>query len=176
MKRVVTKIGHIFCAEIDGEYKCFLQFVAVDETQLNSTVIRVFKTHYPMDYKPNLDEIVKDDVDFYAHVMLNNGVREGIWYRVGKHQDLGDTENIMFRQYNDSEDYYDEHGIPQIRKTSAWWIWKINQDFIDIGAELPNEYRSLPEGSVFPYTYIIRKIKTGHFNPLGSGSYKIMGD
>ena len=129
-----------------------------------------------MDYKPNLDEIVKDDVDFYAHVMLNNGVREGIWYRVGKHQDLGDTENIMFRQHNETEVYFDEHGIPQIRDTSTWWIWKVNQDFIDIGAELPNEYRSLPEGSVFPYTSIIRKIKTGHFHPLESLSYKIMGD
>ena len=55
MKRVVTKIGHIFCIEIDGEYKLFFQYVANDYSYLNSSVIRVFKNKYPMDYKPNMD-------------------------------------------------------------------------------------------------------------------------
>lgn len=28
VKRIVTKIGNIFCAEIDGEYKCYFQYIA----------------------------------------------------------------------------------------------------------------------------------------------------
>ena len=41
-KRIVTKIGYVFCVEIDNKYKCFFQYVANDMTQLNSSVIRVF--------------------------------------------------------------------------------------------------------------------------------------
>ena len=69
-KRIVTKIGDVFCVEVDNEYKCFFQYVANDMTVLNSSVIRVFKEHYPIDYKPNLDEIVRGNVHFYAHTIL----------------------------------------------------------------------------------------------------------
>ena len=69
-KRIVTKIGDVFCAEIDGEFKAYFQYVANDLTQLNSSVIRVFKKRYPMDYVPVIEEIVKDEVLFYAHTVL----------------------------------------------------------------------------------------------------------
>ena len=55
-KRIVTKIGNVFCAEIDGKYKCFFQYIMNDLVQLNSSVIRVFKRRYPMDYKPDMEE------------------------------------------------------------------------------------------------------------------------
>ena len=45
-KRIVTKIGDVFCAEIEGQCKRFFQYFAIDSTQLNSSVIRVFKQHY----------------------------------------------------------------------------------------------------------------------------------
>lgn len=38
-KRIVTKIGDVFCIEIDGKYKCFFQYIANDLEQLNSSVI-----------------------------------------------------------------------------------------------------------------------------------------
>ena len=31
-KRIVTKIGDVFCAEIDGQYKRFFQYFAIDST------------------------------------------------------------------------------------------------------------------------------------------------
>ena len=155
MKRVVTKIGHIFCVEIDGVYKCFFQFIAVDETELNSTVIRVFKTHYPMDYKPNLDEIVKDNIDFYAHVLLNDGVRNGSWYRVGKHSNLENIDNIMFKDY--------EYITSTERADGIWFVWIINGETMNLGRLLPEMYKDIPDGGIFPDTFIIRKIKTGHY-------------
>lgn len=166
MKRVVTKIGHIFCIEIDGEYKLFFQYVANDYSYLNSSVIRVFKNKYPMDYKPNMDEIVKDEVWFSVHVMLNNGVREGIWYRVGKHADLGDVENIMFYGLSEYRVYTNEKGYPSLEHDHTWYIWKINQEFKYLGPTLPDEYKHLTEGSVFPAQWVIGKIKTGKFAPL----------
>ena len=57
-KRIITKIGDIFCVEVDNEYKCYFQYVANDMTVLNSSVIRVFSKHYPMDYVPVFDATV----------------------------------------------------------------------------------------------------------------------
>ena len=35
--------------EIDNKFKAYFQYITTDMIQLNSTVIRVFKKHYPMD-------------------------------------------------------------------------------------------------------------------------------
>ena len=101
-KRIVTKIGDVFCAEIDGQYKRFFQYFAIDSTQLNSSVIRVFKRHYPMDYVPVISDIVVGSVEFYAHTMLKGGITANAWYKIGKSSVLVDLQNIIFRV---SEDY-----------------------------------------------------------------------
>ena len=41
-KRVMTRIGDIFCIELK-EYKVYFQYIAVDTSQLNSITIRVFE-------------------------------------------------------------------------------------------------------------------------------------
>ena len=51
--RIVTKIGNVFCMDVDNQYKRFFQYIADDMTMLNTRVIRVFKRKYPMDYIPN---------------------------------------------------------------------------------------------------------------------------
>ena len=78
-KRIVTKMGDIFCVEIDNGYKRFFQYIINDIEALNSSVIRVFKTHYPMDYRPIIEEIVMDEVEFYAHTVLRAGIVYGAW-------------------------------------------------------------------------------------------------
>ena len=154
-KRIVTKIGYVFCVEIDNEYKVFFQYVANDLSQLNSSVIRVFKKHYPMDYVPDMDEIVKDQVDFYAHTVLRFGIVESAWYKVGKHSDLGDVENIGFR-------WFSEGHIDKMTKSYRWYVWKINQEYQDVG-EMTKKYRHFDIGVVIPYFYIVGKIKTGKY-------------
>ena len=69
-KGVVIKIGNIFCTKIEDRYKVYLQYVCNDLSQLNSFVIRVFKTRYPIDSDVDLEEVVRGDVHFYSHVML----------------------------------------------------------------------------------------------------------
>ena len=94
-KRTIARIGNIFCVEIDHIYKCYFQFVAYDRTQLMGQVIRVFKTHYPMDYVPNLQEVVRDEVFFYSHTLVGIGLKRNAWYKVGNIPDRGDVENIF---------------------------------------------------------------------------------
>ena len=119
-KRIITKIGDIFCVEVDNDYKCYFQYVANDMTVLNSSVIRVFAKHYSIDYIPVFDEIVNDDIYFYAHTILRFGILYKAWYKVGKHPDIGNPNDITFRMYNDIGDW-------SRSKSYNWVIWKINQ-------------------------------------------------
>lgn len=155
-KRIVTRIGNVFCVEIDEKEKCFFQYVANDMTMLNSSVIRVFKRRYPMEYKPNIDEIVNDEVLFYAHTILRAGIMYNAWYKVGTSKCLGDTENIMFRFFWDFGS-----GRP-MTKSYDWHIWKINTPFVKIG-EMRKEYLHCEIGCVLAYDDIVARIKTGRY-------------
>jgi hypothetical protein len=72
MKRLILKIGDIFEVKTSGNQKKFFQYIANDITMLNSSVIRAFKKIYPDNASLNLEEVINDDVDFYAHVFLRN--------------------------------------------------------------------------------------------------------
>ena len=154
-KRIVTRKGDIFCVEIDNKFKAYFQYITTDMTQLNSTVIRVFKKHYPMDYVPDFDEIVRDDVHFSAHTILRPGLNEGAWYKVGSNKEVGDVDNIMFSLFQDVN-------FADKKKSYSWYIWRINQRTEYIG-EMKEEYKKYDRGWVYSYINIVEKIRTGHF-------------
>ena len=151
-KRIVTKIGDIFSVTLDNGNLRFFQYIANDSSNLNSSVIRVFKREYPVEYKFIPDEVVNDEVDFYAHTVLKFGIVDGAWQKVGKCQNVGDTENILFRMYlKDAANYVDR----------IWYAWYINKERFTIG-KLSEEYREKSDiGLVLPYTDIVSRIKVG---------------
>ena len=153
-KRIVTKIGDVFCAEIEGQCKRFFQYFAIDSTQLNSSVIRVFKEHYPMDYIPDISEIITGEVEFYAHTVLRMGIADGIWYKVGKSLELGDYRDVFFRIDGD---------IDRVERSEKWYVWKIGEPFIYVG-KLPEKYYEADDGSVMPYENLIARFKTGKYS------------
>lgn len=155
-KRIVTKIGNIFCIEIDNQYKRYFQYVANDMEQLNSSVIRMFKRQYPMDYVSKMDEIINDEIDFYTHLILRSGIAENVWYKVGTSQELGDTEHIMFRTFGLIS------GSIKDKKSDNWYVWRINCESFRIGV-LTDEYREAYVGPVFSYIHLLKKIRTGMF-------------
>ena len=171
-KRIVTKIGHVFCIEIDNQYKCYFQYICNDMSQLNSSVIRVFKKRYPMDYVPVIEDIVTDEVSFYAHTVLKFGIADGAWYRVGKSMDFSesDFDNVLFVTSHDSRiiRVNGKLGIEWVNRMENWWIWKISCDSVNIGV-LPIEYtHTTYPGAVFQYPSIIKRIKEGmiHYDGL----------
>jgi len=146
-EKLIIRKGDIFCVEVENEYKCFFQYIERDRTQLGSFVIRVFKTRYPITYEPIIEEIVKDDVSFYAHTLvLRLGALEKVWTKVGTSKDLGDTENIYFRLYADE-----------------WYFWIINGEFQKVN-EMTNRISDFDLGWAFSSKEIIKKIKTGHYS------------
>jgi hypothetical protein len=148
-KKSIARIGNVFCIEIDNCYKCFFQFIAYDRSQLNGQVIRVFKKRYPLDYLPNLDEIVQDDVSFYSHTIIRFGLDNNVWYKVGNNPNKGDVDNIYFKL-----DGWEGKG--------RWQRWKINGD-VEYSDTLPEDSVKYNYGFIFPYKDIAAKIKTGHY-------------
>lgn len=83
-KRIVTKIGNVFCVQISPQEKKYFQYIANDMLHLNSSVIRVFERTYPTDQEPKLTDVVQGEVEFYAHTVLSWGIRLEKWTKVGK--------------------------------------------------------------------------------------------
>ena len=165
-KRIVTKIGNVFCVELGNGTKGYFQYIAKDLTQLNSSVIRVFRTHYPIDADVKINDIVKDEIDFYAHAILRSGIADEKWYKVGKSLDFDPDEvnNVIF---GSAEDIICEPGslIPQfVDPLSNWYIWRINHEFVPVGS-LPGELVDKVEpGSVFQYPHIIDRMERGYYS------------
>ena len=158
-KRIITKVGDVFCVKIDDEHKRYFQYIISDLTCLNSDVIRVFKKVYSIDEEPELSEIVKGEVDFYSHCMTSAGIKRELWKKVGNIKEVGEIEHIVFKCKMDytREDIEDD-----------WRIWRINQDIIRVGVLNDELKKSSFLGSVFTPENIINKLKTGGY--LGNTS------
>lgn len=165
-KRIVTKIGDVFCVELVNGTKGYFQYIAKDLTQLNSSVIRVFRTHYPIDADVKINDIVKDEIDFYAHAILRSGIADEKWYKVGKSLDFDPDEvnNVIF---GTASNVIGVPGslIPQfVDPLSNWYIWRINYESLPVGP-LPKKYVNIIEiGSVFQYPAIIDRMERGYYS------------
>ncbi len=154
-KRIITKIGDIFSVTMDNGNMRFFQYIAKDMSCLSSPVIRVFKREYPAEYKLDTDEVVADEIDFYAHTILRWGLEEGYWIKVGKNQDIGEVDNILFRMY---------HSNAIDHKNRLWYAYYINKERFDIG-QLSDFYRDKSDiGLIIPAEAIVNRIKTGVYS------------
>ncbi len=172
-KRIITKIGDVFCAVIDDEFKCYFQYIANDLTQLNSSVIRVLKTHYPLDVEPKIQEIIDDEVDFYAHTILRRGIEDGAWYKIGKDRDLSsiDFKEIIFAD-TESEDAEMINGdivVKELNPLENWRIWEIGGNMKYVGEPpVREECKVEIVSGVLPYRIIIDRIKYGYWRILNN--------
>ncbi len=172
-KRIVTKIGDIFCVEFKDGTKGYLQYIAKDYTQLNSTVIRAFKTHYPIEMEVSIEEIIKDEVAFYAHTVLRPGIDKNLWYKVGKSHETGEEElrKVIFCQAQEFRVIY--LNTIDVDPMKNWFIWHINEEMDNIGI-LPEHLHNIVElGSIWPYSQIIVRMKYGYFTNT-SFTYQII--
>ena len=154
-KKVCIRIGDIFCAEIGNSYKKYFQYVAIDETQLYSRVIRVFKKRYELNAKFKSEDIVNDEVEFYAHTFIRDGIKEDLWYKCGNSKNIGDVTNINFRLCA-------EGNLSHLTVSHNWYVWKINDNFKDIG-DMSSKYINYDLGAVYAAIHVYNKIKTGKF-------------
>ena len=153
-KRITkAKLGDVFEVKLEDDYKAYFQFIALDIAQLNSEVIRVFKKRYCQDENPLLEEIVKDEVAFYAHVIIKFGIKLNVWEKVGNVEREESNDLPFFR---DCKDY----GNPQFhnKKSKNWHVWQVGKEFDFIG-ELTDKERIYDNGMVINPLGILELLK-----------------
>jgi hypothetical protein len=160
MARTSTKIGDVFSVKIDNTSKMYFQFIVRDLTQLNSDVIRIFKKAYPINANPDLSEIVNGDVEFYAHCVTKLGLKMGFWENVGNNPNTGNTRNILFKDTND----YGSIPGEQIKLSSNWYVWKINDNEFKRVGKLKGENRKAEIGIVISPDSIVYRMQTGKYD------------
>ena len=163
-KRIVTKIGNIFCTKIDDKWKVYFQYICNDLTNLNSSVIRVFKTRYPIDHKVDLEEVVKDRVHFYAHTILRPGVAAVVWEKVGKSSNLGldGLNKIWFATAVDHIFNQVTFEMRDVDPDKNWRLWQVNCEPKQV-TKLPKEVIPyLESGAIYYYSMINDRIKFGY--------------
>lgn len=159
--RVNTKIGDVFSVKLNENSRKYFQLIAYDLTQLNSDVIRVFKTVYPTNANPDLSDIVNGEVEFYAHCVTKFGIQFEQWEKIGSIKNIGRTDHILFRG---TGDYGTMVGEEPIKTSSNWYVWRINdRDFTNVG-RLKGDNRKAEIGLIInPYS-IVARIKTGKYD------------
>jgi len=164
--RINTKIGDVFYVKVDDNNKKHFQYIVGDITQLNSDVIRAFKETYPIDNNPDLSEIVKGEVEFYAHCVTKLGLKMNLWEKVGNTTEIGSTIQILFR---DTNDYGSMVGDEPIRISRNWYVWRVNDnDFTRVG-KLEGENRNAEIGIVVNPYDILDRIRAGTYKFLYPG-------
>lgn len=153
-KRMTTKVGDVFVVTFDEGTKRYLQYVLSDLTQLNSDVVRVFKTVYSQTDEPSLEQVVADEVDFYAHCVTKWGLEAGVWNRIGNKPDFGKVD-VLFRSSGDVG--------KDIKVSENWWVWKPNEQQQFIG-RLDEKFKRAELGSVVRPTDIVHRMKTGGYD------------
>lgn len=161
MKRVYIKKGDVFVVKIDDKNKRYFQYITNDLKQLNSDVIRCFKKIYSIDENPSLDEIIKDEIFFYAHCVTKWGVKLGYWDKAGNITDVGTFDHILFR---DTNDYGTIKGEEPIKVSNNWYVWKIGEQKSTYIGKLEGENRKAEIGMVINPESIIHRIKTGAYD------------
>ena len=156
-KRIITKIGDVFCVKFDTSKK-YLQYIGRDLTQLNSDIVRAFKKKHDIEYNPDINEIVSDEVDFYAHCDTAAGIKRDCWEKIGKSEDIGTLDYILFRSSSDI-------GNISIKISENWWVWKPNEEEVYVG-KLTGRNRLAERGGVYPPEKIVRRMITGDYGDV----------
>lgn len=128
------KIGDIFFIQVDMYNKRYFQYVYTDLSQRKSKIIRAFKSLYPMEAYPSADTIVSDEVAFYAHTNVTEGLNLEVWHKYdnSKIVDLEALQKITYFEYNRCmpPSSLSEHDGNSINYN--WKLWRVNGDIYNI--------------------------------------------
>jgi hypothetical protein len=111
----------VFEIKVNGGKK-YMQFIADDIQQLNSSVLRVFKSiHvYDLGYNPSL--LKNDEEEFCMHVTdIKRGEKEGLWRKIANEKVFKSDVDVFFKGTFDM-------GNPEVKLSKKWYVWRLGED------------------------------------------------
>lgn len=162
----MSRKGEIYATESLTVPRYF-QLVDYDATQLTSDVIAVFNSSEELDFNTknkkseSVDELMRGDIEFFAHTTVTAGVRRGLWRRVASGEPV-DYANALFKDVS-----YPENGPPETESYEAdsydeWVVWHVNGPRKKIGSKI-GDYPTAELGHIFPPEDIIYRIDHGRY-------------
>jgi len=166
-KRIVTKVGDIFKTVSVGKKHRYLQLVAIDRANLNSDVIVVFSA--AMDRKVNIDEVAQGPIEFYTHTSVSQGVRLGLWERVGNASVYINLENLHFKYHRGKEH------VDALKRVAAkmnaphleppfdmpyWDAWSLPDEQYHSISGLAGEKLDAQDGAILPARAVMSRLGT----------------
>jgi hypothetical protein len=151
------KIGDIFEVVLTDDTRGYLQYIANDQTQLNSDVVRVFGYEGRRDSSKNFESILESDIDFFAHVHdVKVGEKDNLWNKIGNSNNLGDlTKAPLFRRTM-------QHGVKDLVYADKWDIWLLNKPMrATKGTDKLLSKSHI--GLIFPTHHVVERMKNGKY-------------
>lgn len=158
------KIGDIFFIKVDMYNKRYFQYVHTDLSQHKSKIIRAFKSLYPMEAYPSAATIVSDEVAFYAHTNVTEGLNLELWHKYDNSTlvDLEALQKITFFEYNrcmaSSLRKHDGNSI-----NYNWKLWSVNGNICNIPDISNYSNSNLEIGSIMPVVQIKFRLINGYY-------------
>ncbi|MGI4833802.1 MAG: hypothetical protein ACRYFK_10110 [Janthinobacterium lividum] len=157
MQRIRITAGSIFRVEL-GVKTGFFQYIGSDNTQLDSNVIKVFRSRYGVAEQPKLPEVAADAVGFYAHCLLGTGYKLGYWTKAG-HAAVQAAAPPLFR---DTYDYGRAAWQEPVLISYKWVVWRMNKEMHRVG-KLTHEMQMAEIGMVMSPSNIIHRMQHGTY-------------
>jgi hypothetical protein len=115
------EIGDVFQVSLEGGKK-YMQFIADDWKQLNSSVLRVFKKLHSQETEFNVILIENDEEEFCVHITdIKQGEKDGLWEKVANEEIVYKDKDIFFKG---SYDY----GNPEVKESKDWYVWRLGEE------------------------------------------------
>jgi hypothetical protein len=153
MKLPKISPGDVFQANhSDGRF-VYLQYIFQDPDYLGGHLIRSFDIYSSSPEPPELGSLVKSKILFFAYTRITEGVRDGIWSRIGNYPIEKDFEPPLFRFTTDV--------FSRVKKSDQWRVLRAGSSKWRFIGTLSPEYRRLPIASVLPPKAIVNWIETG---------------
>src|SRR5690606_20775428 len=125
------------------------------EECLMGNVIQVFNYETDIDKTVDIDELLKSEIKFNAHVYLKRGVSEKLFKKIGNKPLPRRFEMPWFKQYEKDVDFMPEYN-------SGWYVWQVNGKEKYLGkVDLPKKYENLSFAAVRPPASIIKWYEAG---------------
>lgn len=147
--------GDIFEVYKNDGKKFFFRYLADDDRCLMGNVIQVFNYETDINKTVGIDELLKLETKFNAHVYLKRGMSEKLFKKIGNRPLPRRFKMPWFKHYEGDLDFMPEY-------KSGWYVWQVNGKEKYLGkVELPKKYEELSFDGVRPPDTILEWYETG---------------
>lgn len=151
-----SEVGDVYEISSSGNDKHYLQLVCLDLVNMNSDVVIVSNKNMLH------EQLSSDDVAFYTHTFVDDGVEKGLWQKIGKSNPAVNISSLLFKTYRDNEVGEAERialGTEPEMPFPNWYIWSPGDADFRIVSEQEGDELLAEDGAVVPPMQVIARIQ-----------------